>query len=175
MFAKIVKILKENWIFVAIAIIVIVALSFFGKEHFYDYELAGCSTCSAGDAGVLVDTELTGCSTCSAGDAGVLVDTETSTAEIYNMPDDYYRSPMELADTIAEVSENPDEFAAVTEDRENEMVVIDPTDYAKQSDDQLVADFYGDGEMEYQENEQVRRIRFMPLDMELGDGSYTLL
>jgi hypothetical protein len=175
MFAKIVKILKDNWVFVVIAILVIAALSFFGKEHFYDYELAGCSTCSSGDAGVLIDTELTGCSTCSTGDAGVLLDTETSTTEIYNMPDDYYRSPMEIADTIAEVAHNPDEFAAVTEDREEDMVVIDPTDYAKQSDDQLVADFYGDEEMEYQDNEQVRRIRFMPLEMDLSDGVFTLL
>jgi hypothetical protein len=184
MIAKVIDALKSNWLFFAVAIVVVLALVFFGKEKShvretpsragcsFDYEVAGCSTCSSGDAGVLLDTELTGCSTCFTGDAGVLLDTET---EMYGMPDDYYHTPEEIADTIAEVSHNPDEFEAVTEDREDEMVVIDPTDYAKQSDDRLVADFYGDEEMEYQVNEQVRKIRFMPLDMDLAPGSFTLL
>jgi hypothetical protein len=198
MLKKIIAIAKDNWIFIAIALLVItVSAFFFGGS---DSEITGCSTCSAGDAGVLVDTELSGCSTCSLGDAGVLPDTETSETEMYNMPDDYYNSQMEIADTIAEVGHNPSEFDAVTEDREEEdevafdpvddyveedeeeeVVVLDPTDYAEQTDDQLVADFYGDQEIEddaeidYAERERIRKIQYMPLDMDMADGSFTLL
>ncbi|AGE56453.1 hypothetical protein PBCVNEJV1_854R [Paramecium bursaria Chlorella virus NE-JV-1] len=158
-----IKIAKENWIFIAIAIVVIIIMNVaFSSEKYYDYELAGCSTCSAGDAGVLLDTE---------------------SSEMYNMPDDYYSNPMEIADTIAEVAHNPDEFAAVVEDREDESdvvfvpeeKVIDPTDYAEQSDKQIVADFYGDEELDYDEQERVRAIRFMPLDFDTTDGAYTIL
>jgi hypothetical protein len=198
MLKKIIAIARDNWVFIAIALLVItVSAFFFGGS---DSEITGCSTCSAGDAGVLVDTELSGCSTCSLGDAGVLPDTETSETEMYNMPDDYYNSQMEIADTIAEVGYNPSEFDAVTEDREEEdevafdpvddyveedeeeeVVVLDPTDYAEQTDDQLVADFYGDQEIEddaeidYAERERIRKIQYMPLDMDMADGSFTLL
>lgn len=92
---------------------------------------------------------------------------------------------MEIADTIAEVDHNPSEFDAVTEDREEENeVAVDPTDYAEQSDDQIVADFFGDeeddiieddAELDYAERERIRKIRFMPLDMDMADGSFTLL
>ena len=181
MFGKVITIAKKNWVFLAIAVGIVVLLMLF-KGNFLDSELTGCSTCSSGDAGVLLDTELTGCSTCSTGDAGVLLDTETSNTEIYNMPDGYYSSPEEIADTIAEVAHNPDEFAAVVEDREDD-VIIDPTDYAAQSDEQLVADFYGDNEddswedteIDHDKRELVRRIRFMPLDMDASDGTFTLL
>jgi hypothetical protein len=214
MLKKIVSIVQDNWIFIAIALLVIaISAFFFGGS---DSEITGCSTCSVGDAGVLVDTELSGCSTCSLGDAGVLLDTETSETEMYNMPDDYYNSQMEIADTIAEVGHNPSEFDAVTEDREEEdevafdpiddyeeedevafdpiddyeeedeeeEVVLDPTDYAEQTDDQLVADFYGDqesdeieddAEIDYAERERIRKIKYMPLDMDMADGSFTLL
>jgi hypothetical protein len=185
MFKKIVDIVKKNWIFVVLAIaIMILMMMFSNKGNFIDRELTGCSTCSTGDAGVLFDTELSGCSTCSTGDAGVLLDTEMSDTEIYNMPDDYYSSPQEIADTVAEVAHNPDEFAAVVEDREdNDDIIIDPTDYAAQSDEQLVADFYGDNENDYwgdseidhAERERVHKIRFMPLDMDASDGTFTLL
>lgn len=181
MLKKIVAIVRNNWVFIAIALLVITISIFLHRGN--DYEMSGCSTCSAGDAGVLVDTELSGCSTCSLGDAGVFPDSETAETEIYNMPDDYYNSPMEVADTIAEVAHNPDVFEAVTEDRENE-VVVDPTDYAAQTDEQLVADFYGDqendeieddAEIDYAERERIKHIRFMPLDMDMADGSFTLL
>ena len=198
MLKKIIAIAKDNWIFIAIALLVItISAFFFGGS---DSEITGCSTCSSGDAGVLVDTEMSGCSTCSLGDAGVLPDTETSETEMYNMPDDYYNSQMEIADTIAEVEYNPSEIDAVTEDREEEdevafdpvddyveedeeeeVVVLDPTDYAEQTDDQLVADFYGDQEIEddaevdYAERERIRKIQYMPLDMYMADGSFTLL
>lgn len=206
MLKKIVAIARNNWVFIAIALLVVIVTSFFFGGS--DSEITGCSTCSAGDAGVLVDMELSGCSTCSEGDAGVLLDTETSDTEMYNMPDDYYDSQMEIADTIAEVDHNPSEFDAVTEDREEEYevaldpanydyydeveedleeedeVAVDPTDYAEQSDDQIVADFYGDeendiieddAELDYAERERIRKIRFMPLDMDMADGSFTLL
>jgi hypothetical protein len=61
--------LKQNWMLIAGALIVIALVMIFmsmKKEKYYDYEMAGCSTCSAGDAGVL-DYE-----------------------EMYQMPDDYY-------------------------------------------------------------------------------------
>lgn len=170
MLKTLVDVLKRNWIFFALAALVVVLLMVF-RRNYYDYEIAGCSTCSAGDAGVLFDSEITGCSTCSTGDAGVLLDTEQ---EIYNMPDGYYETPMQIADTIAEVSENPSEFAAVVEDRENEEI-IDPTDYADQSDEQLVQDFYGDDEIDYNERERIHKIRFTPIDFLESDGSFTLL
>jgi hypothetical protein len=72
MLKKIIAIAKDNWIFIAIALLVIIVSTFFFGGS--DSEITGCSTCSAGDAGVLVDTELSGCSTCSLGDAGVLPD-----------------------------------------------------------------------------------------------------
>lgn len=174
------KILKENWIFIVISVVICMLLFFFFNrtEKYYDYEITGCSTCSAGDAGVLIDTEhdfeIAGCSTCNTGDAGVLIDTETENDEIYNMPDEYYETPMEIADTIAEVSHNPSEIDAVVEDRE-EMKIIDPTDYANQTDEQLVNDFYGDGEIDYKERERIHKIRFMPIDFLENDGAFTLL
>ena len=47
--------LKQNWMLIAGALIVIALVMIFmsmKKEKYYDYEMAGCSTCSAGDAGV---------------------------------------------------------------------------------------------------------------------------
>jgi hypothetical protein len=61
--------LKQNWMLIAGALIVIALVMIFmsmKKEKYYDYEMAGCSTCSAGDAGVF-------------------------DYEMYQMPDDYYR------------------------------------------------------------------------------------
>jgi hypothetical protein len=100
-----------------------------------DKEIAGCKTCVEGQAGVLpgsvytikqvmnLDKEIAGCSTCDPGDAGVLADTETTPeTEMYNMPDEYYGSDVKVADTIAEVAENPSVIAAVVEDRENEFM-----------------------------------------------------
>jgi hypothetical protein len=61
--------LKQNWMLIAGALIVIALVMIFmsmKKEKYYDYEMAGCSTCSAGDAGVF-DYE-----------------------EMYQMPDLYY-------------------------------------------------------------------------------------
>jgi hypothetical protein len=128
MLDKLIAIAKKNWIFVALTAIVVLAMIFFSKmEKYYDYEYMGCSTCSSGEAGVLpgsvatmvYDKEYEGCQTCDAGDAGVLEDTEQ---EMYQMPDDYYGSDVKVADTIAEVAENPSVIAAVVEDRENEFM-----------------------------------------------------
>ena len=61
--------LKNNWMSIAGALIVIALVMIFmsmRKEKYYDYEMAGCQTCSAGDAGVF-DHE-----------------------EMYQSPDDYY-------------------------------------------------------------------------------------
>jgi hypothetical protein len=69
--------LKQNWMLIAGALIVIALVMIFmsmKKEKYYDYEMAGCSTCSAGDAGVF-DYE-----------------------EMYQMPDDYYSDEADAED-----------------------------------------------------------------------------
>ena len=123
------------------------------------------------------------------------------------MPDEYYGSDVEVADTIAEVADNPDVIDAVVEDRENEymspmqfadtvaqiahhtsqnaspftdnessdLMSIDPIDYALQSDAQLVNDFYGDDEIDYNERERISLINAMPIDMYKDDSAFTLL
>jgi hypothetical protein len=61
--------LKKHWMLIAAALVIIAIVMIFmsmRKEKYYDYEMTGCSTCSAGDAGVF-DYE-----------------------EMYQMPDDYY-------------------------------------------------------------------------------------
>jgi len=61
--------LKKHWMVIAAALVIIAIVMIFmsmRKEKYYDYEMTGCSTCSAGDAGVF-DHE-----------------------EMYYMPDDYY-------------------------------------------------------------------------------------
>jgi hypothetical protein len=66
----VVEFLKQNWMLIAGALIVIALVMIFmsmKKEKYYDYEMAGCTTCSAGDAGVFDYDE-----------------------EMYQMPDDYY-------------------------------------------------------------------------------------
>jgi len=211
------RIIRENWVFITIAILVAGVLALFSRKEKY---MEGCSTCSLGDAGVLpgtvhtmkqimdLDKEIAGCSTCDAGDAGVLEDTETTPeTEIYNMPDEYYGSDVEVADTIAEVADNPDVIDAVVEDRENEymspmqfadtvaqiahhtsqnaspftdnessdLMSIDPIDYALQSDAQLVNDFYGDDEIDYNERERIAAVKAMPIDFYMDDSAFTLL
>ena len=81
MLQKVVRIVKDNWVFIVIAIVVAVVLAMAVRKEKY---VAGCSTCSEQDAGVLpqsvftmkqimdLDKEIAGCSTCEAGDAGVL-------------------------------------------------------------------------------------------------------
>jgi hypothetical protein len=217
MLRKAMRIIRENWVFITIAILFAGVLALFARKEKY---MEGCSTCSLGDAGVLpgtvhtmkqimdLDKEIAGCSTCDAGDAGVLEDTETTPeTEIYNMPDEYYGSDVEVADTIAEVADNPDVIDAVVEDRENEymspmqfadtvaqiahhtsqnaspftdnessdLMSIDPIDYALQSDAQLVNDFYGDDEIDYNERERIAAVKAMPIDFYMDDSAFTLL
>lgn len=66
---------KQNWMLIVAGLLVIAAVFMIfqsmKKEKYYDYEMAGCSTCSAGDAGVF-DNE-----------------------EMYQMPDDYYSDDAE--------------------------------------------------------------------------------
>ena len=163
MLQKVVRIVKDNWVFIVIAIVVAAVLAMAFRTEKYvggcstcmpgqagvlpgsvftmkqimdlDKEIAGCRTCIEGQAGVLpgsvytikqvmdLDKEIAGCSTCDPGDAGVLADTETTPeTEMYQMPDEYYGSDVKVADTIAEVAENPSVIAAVVEDRENEFM-----------------------------------------------------
>ena len=75
--ASVLGFLKNNWMLIAGALIVIAAVMIFmsmRKEKYYDYEMTGCSTCSAGDAGVF-DYE-----------------------EMYQMPDDYYSDEVDAED-----------------------------------------------------------------------------
>lgn len=69
--------LKTNWMLILAGLLVLIALVMIfknmTKERYYDYEMSGCSTCSSGDAGILVDTE----------------------DEMYQMPDDYYSEDAE--------------------------------------------------------------------------------
>lgn len=73
---------KQNWMLIVAGLLVIAAVFMIfqsmKKEKYYDYEMAGCSTCSAGDAGVF-DNE-----------------------EMYNMPDDYYSDDEDEDDEIYE-------------------------------------------------------------------------
>jgi hypothetical protein len=67
--APVLNFLKKHWMVIAAALVIIAIVMIFmsmRKEKYYDYEMTGCSTCSAGDAGVF-DYE-----------------------EMYQMPDDYY-------------------------------------------------------------------------------------
>jgi len=92
----VISFLKQNWMLIASALIVIIAFVMLfknmTKEKYYDYEMAGCSTCSAGMAGVLVDTE----------------------DEMYQMPDDYYSEDAEddLIDTNLEYAYEDEDIAA---------------------------------------------------------------
>jgi hypothetical protein len=98
--------LKQNWMLIAGALIVIALVMIFmsmKKEKYYDYEMAGCSTCSAGDAGVF-DYE-----------------------EMYQMPDDYYSDEADAEDD--EIYED-DTFAG---DDENDLNL--PEDVSFDDDD----------------------------------------
>jgi len=103
MIKQIVSFAKKHWVII-LAIIAIVIIGFIAlgkKEKMYDYEIAGCSTCDAGDAGVLLDTE----------------------TEMYHMPDDYYSGDDSSApaDSDQLVLLNPDETGAVVTDREDSL------------------------------------------------------
>ncbi|AGE56756.1 hypothetical protein ATCVNEJV2_815R [Acanthocystis turfacea Chlorella virus NE-JV-2] len=78
---KVIRIIRENWVFIAIVVVVVFALAMMMRKERY---MEGCSLCTPGDAGVLpgsvftmsqimnLDKELEGCKLCSLGDAGVL-------------------------------------------------------------------------------------------------------
>lgn len=104
MLKEIITFAKKHWV-VILAVLAIVIIGFIvlgkKKENMYDYEIAGCSTCDAGDAGVLLDTE----------------------TEMYHMPDDYYSGDDSAApaDSDQLVLMNPDETGAVVTDREDSL------------------------------------------------------
>jgi hypothetical protein len=172
MLQKVIRIVKKNWVFIVIAIVIAVVLAMFNRKEKY---IAGCSTCDPQDAGVLpqsvftmrqimnLDKEIAGCSTCEAGDAGVLEDTETTPeTEMYNMPDEYYGSDVQVAETIAEVAYNPSEVSAVVEDRENEF--MNPM----QAQDNLAQAVYNATEdMPYADNEDADLMSIDPIDYTL--------
>ena len=74
--ASVMGFLKNNWMVIAGVLIVVAIVMIFmsmKKEKYYDYEMTGCSTCSAGDAGVF-------------------------DYEMYQMPDDYYTDEADAED-----------------------------------------------------------------------------
>ena len=114
--ASVLGFLKNNWMMIAGALIVIAAVMIFmsmRKEKYYDYEMAGCSTCSAGDAGVF-DYE-----------------------EMYQMPDDYYSDEVDAEDDdyvyendeIYEEDEIYEDDTFAGDDEENSPILYD-NDYA---------------------------------------------
>ncbi|AGE51679.1 hypothetical protein PBCVCviKI_701L [Paramecium bursaria Chlorella virus CviKI] len=125
MIKQIVSFAKKHWV-VILAILAIVIIGFFvlgkKKENMYDYEIAGCSTCDAGDAGVLLDTE----------------------TEMYHMPDDYYSGDEYAApaDSDQLVLLNPDETGAVVTDREDslEAAVYDDSENSEVDENDQYAD-----------------------------------
>ncbi|AAC96977.2 hypothetical protein PBCVAN69C_743L [Paramecium bursaria Chlorella virus AN69C] len=125
MIKQIVSFAKKHWVVIlAILAIVIIGFVVLGKkkENMYDYEIAGCSTCDAGDAGVLLDTE----------------------TEMYHMPDDYYSGDEYAApaDSDQLVLLNPDETGAVVTDREDslEAAVYDDSENSEVDENDQYAD-----------------------------------
>lgn len=93
--SPVIAFLKENWMAIVGALVVIAIMMIFmsmRKEKYYDYEMTGCSTCSAGDAGVLIDSE----------------------TEMYQMPDDYYSDAEE--EVLDDGTEDAEEGVAFDED-----------------------------------------------------------
>ena len=115
---SVLEFLKNNWMMIAGTLIVIAIVMIFmsmKKEKYYDYEMTGCSTCSAGDAGVL-DYE-----------------------EMYQMPDDYYGDDEQGDSRMYEEDEIYDDtFAGDDEnsyDDEDTEEVIDDEDTEEVIDD----------------------------------------
>ena len=50
MLGKVARIIKDNWVFIAIAVAVLFVLAIMTRKERY---MEGCSLCSPGDAGVL--------------------------------------------------------------------------------------------------------------------------
>ena len=130
---KVIRIIRENWVFIAIVVVVVFALAMMMRKERY---MEGCSLCSPGDAGVLpgsvftmsqimnLDKELEGCSTCDAGDAGVLPGSVHTMQDIMSFDDDLEDFDEEIAgcstcdagdagillDTETEMYQMPDEY-----------------------------------------------------------------
>ena len=142
MIKQIVSFAKKHWVII-LAIIAIIIIGFIvlgkKKESMYDYEIAGCSTCDAGDAGVLLDTE----------------------NEMYHMPDDYYSGDESAApaDSDQLVLLNPDETGAVVTDREDslEPAVYDDSENSEYADtafaEEVAYDLEDDVDVVYDDSE----------------------
>jgi hypothetical protein len=110
--ATVLGFLKNNWMVIAAVLVVIALVLIFlsmKKEKYYDYEMTGCSTCSAGDAGVF-------------------------DYEMYQMPDDYYSDEADAEDDDVDAEDdgriyeeeeiyNDDTF--VDDDAENSPVLYE--------------------------------------------------
>jgi hypothetical protein len=163
---------KKHWV-VILAILAIVIIGFIvlgkKKENMYDYEIAGCSTCDAGDAGVLLDTE----------------------QEMYHMPDNYYGDESAApADSDQLVLLNPDETGAIVTDREDslEAVVYDDRENSEYAfAEEVAADLeedvvYDDSELDNVDENEVAEdvaegeddLQLIPLD-ESYETEFTLL
>ncbi|AGE59880.1 hypothetical protein ATCVTN60342_805R [Acanthocystis turfacea Chlorella virus TN603.4.2] len=103
---KVMRIIRENWVFIAIVVVVVFALAMMMRKEKY---IEGCSLCSPGDAGVLpgsvftmsqimnLDKELEGCRTCDTGDAGVLPGSVHTMQDIMSFDDDLEDFDEEIA------------------------------------------------------------------------------
>lgn len=174
MLKEIITFAKKHWV-VILAIIAIVIVGFIvldkKKENMYDYEMAGCSTCNVGDAGVLLDTE----------------------TEMYHMPDDYYSGDESdaPADSDQLVLLNPDETDAIVTDREDslEPVVYDDSENSEYDDtafaDEVADDLeeedvdvvYDDSELDHVDENEVadEENSFVAEDVAEGEDDLQLI
>ncbi|ABU44317.1 hypothetical protein PBCVNY2B_889L [Paramecium bursaria Chlorella virus NY2B] len=171
MIKQVIAFAKKHW-FVILAVLAIVIIGFIllgkKKERMYDYEIAGCSTCDAGDAGVLLDTE----------------------QEMYQMPDDYYSGDESAApaDSDQLVLLNPDETGAVVTDREDslEAAVYDDSENSEYADmtfaeevaDDLEEDVvYDDSELDHVDENEVEEEEnsFVAEDVAEGEDDLQLI
>jgi len=144
--SPVVAFLKKNWMAIAGALVVIAIVMIFmsmRKEKYYDYEMTGCSTCSVGEAGVLVDSE----------------------NEMYQMPDDYYSDAEE--EVLDDGTEDAEEVAF------DEDILFSAVDEEEGMDaDMVFAEQVMDGGIDGEEDvEDVDMLEIDELDAEEDDYS----
>lgn len=159
MIEKILQFARKHWVLIAL---ILVAVSIFMTQSAPARKIALFATTT--------DRETSGCSTCSAGDAGVV-----SSSHLYypdfeeenNMPDNYYDDTLETADSIGEISKNPDEIAANVEDREADLDARSP------DINTMIEDYYGT----YSRNDDTAypELQALEIDDDGSYGEYTLL
>ncbi|AGE55770.1 hypothetical protein ATCVMN08101_828R [Acanthocystis turfacea Chlorella virus MN0810.1] len=120
--------------------------------------------------------------------AAVAEDREEDQQLLYMTPTEYrrkveqegeleYLSPMQRQDMMAQAVYNmTQDFSAFTDTEiSSDLMSIDPIDYTLQNDAQLVNDFYGDSEIDYNKRKRLATIKKMPISFYKSDSSFTLL